>query len=327
MGPAQLNATFDDAVALGVGWIRSDFDWSAIEPTSGTFKWSAYDRVVAAANAHHLTVLAVLTGTPVWARPASCQSSEFCAPANPASFAVFAGAAAARYATLGVHDWEIWNEPNGIFWLPKPDPAAYVALLRATAPAIKTADPTATLISGGLAPAPSNGTTISELSFLQAFCSLGGTQLVDAIGYHPYSYPVPPAYPAAWNAWWQMASTTTSVESVLAKYDAASKPLWLTEYGAPTNGPGPGATTANFNIGASADHVSEQLQAQMATAAVRQAATAPYVAALFWYTNVDLGTSTSTVENFFGLRRLNGTPKPAWFAFQTAIAAARSGSG
>ena len=76
-------------------------------------------------------------------------SDVLCAPADPGPFAQFAGAAAARYAPLGVHDWEIWNEPNGAFWLPAPNPAAYVAWLRVM-PAIKAADPEATVISGGL---------------------------------------------------------------------------------------------------------------------------------------------------------------------------------
>lgn len=71
------------------------------------------------------------------------------------------------------------------------------------------------------------------------------------------------------------------------------------------------------------DHVDENLQAQMATQSVQAAAATAYVGALFWYSDQDLGTSTTTSENFFGLRRFDGSRKPAWNAFQAAVAALR----
>ena len=45
----------------------------------------------------------------------------------------------------------------------------------------------------------------------------------------------------------------------------------------------------------------------------------PGVTALFWYTDRDLGSDQSTSENFFGLRRADGTAKPAFHALQSAI--------
>jgi hypothetical protein len=109
---------------------------------------------------------------------------------------------------------------------------------------------------------------------------------------------------------------------VLASCGASDKKIWLTEYGAPTNGPGAGATVTNYNLNASPDHVDEALQAQMATDSVALATASPVVGALFWYSYQDLGTDPSTTENFYGLRRFDGSPKPAYSAFQTAIAQA-----
>ena len=117
-------------------------------------------------------------------------------------------------------------------------------LLRPTTAAIRSVDPTATIISGGLSPSATSGGNISQLGFLTAFAHLGGPALVDAIGYHPYSFPVAPGYHADWNAWQQIAGTATSFQSVLAANGAAGKKLWLTEYGAPTKGPGAGATVS-----------------------------------------------------------------------------------
>ena len=323
LSDAQLDSEFDDAVTLGANWVRIDVLWADVQPDDpSTFQWADIDRTVQAARSRGLTVLPILNSTPAWARQAGC-TTEFCGPADPSQFAAFAAAAARRYAPQGVHTWEIWNEPNIVnFWQPTADPAAYVALLRATTPAIRAADPTATLISGGLAPAPSSGGSIGQLAYLAAFARLGGLALVDAVGYHPFSFPVPPEYNSSWNAWNQITGTATSFRSILAANGAAGKKLWLTEYGAPTNGPGAVATTDDYNITHQADHVDEAYQAALATDAVAAARRAPGVAALFWYSDRDEGTSRVTAENFFGLRRYDGTAKPAFAALKAAIAAA-----
>lgn len=316
---ADLGATLDDARAVGVSWIRVDLGWDRIQPTSSaSFDWSSFDRTVAAANARGLSVLPILTYTPSWARPVGCSTPK-CAPSSRAQFAAFAKAAAIRYAPLGVHTWEIWNEPNlQHFWQPAPNAAQYVSLVTATARAVRAADASATLVSGGLAPAATGSGNISQLDFLTAFCQKGGVGLVDAIGFHPYSYPVLPEYNAPWNAWAQMATTTRSFESILTTYGAGAKPIWITEFGAPTNGPGAGATQADLNLANHPDHVDEALQARMATDSIALAKNAKFIGALFWYSYRDLGTDPSTIENFFGLRRNDGTIKPAWSALHQA---------
>lgn len=319
---AELAATLDDAVAVGVSWVRVDLGWDRIQPVSAAaYDWSSFDRTVFAARARGLSVLPILTYTPPWARPTGCTTPK-CAPADPARFATFAGVAATRYAPLGVHTWEVWNEPNVVqFWEPAPSAAQYVALLSLTARAVRQADPVATIISGGLAPAATGGGSISQIEFLTAFCQLGGAALVEAVGYHPYSYPVLPGHRAPWNAWTQLGATSPSFQSVLASHGAPGKPIWITEYGAPTGGPGAVGTTNDLNLANHPDHVDEELQAQMATYSVMLAQRAGTIGALFWYSYRDLGTDPSTVENFFGLRRRDGTAKPAWSALRQAVLA------
>jgi polysaccharide biosynthesis protein PslG len=322
LSSSALAATLDDAVALGATWIRTDLNWNSIQPQSASSSnWQAFDRVVQAANARGLSVLPIIDFPPVWARAASCASQSACEPANPAQYAAFAQAAAARYAPEGVHTWEVWNEPNVTnFWKPAPNVAAYTQLVKATSSAVRATDPTATIISGGLAPAATiPGGNIAPLDFLAAFCKQGGVAAVNAVGMHPYSYPVLPTSVASWNAWSQMASTPISMRSILAGCGQGSKQIWATEYGAPTNGPGALATLANLDLSAHPDHVDEALQAAMATSAVRLAKQSPWLGALFWDTNIDVGTSTATNENFFGLYRADGSAKPAWAALKAAI--------
>jgi hypothetical protein len=226
---------------------------------------------------------------------------------------------------MGIHAWEIWNEPNARgFWQPSPDAGRYVSLLKAVVPAIRAAVPTATLISGGLAPKSTSGGDVSQLDYLTAFCEQGGPQLVDAIGYHPYSFPVPPGFSASKNAWAQIASTPTSFKTILASHGFPDMKVWATEYGAPTDGPGGRATTSDYLLGRRADHVSENLQAVMAGDSVQLAKSSPLIGALFWYTARDISPDRSDPQNFFGLRRFDNTPKPAYDAFRKAVLAATS---
>src|SRR5712692_5880561 len=82
MDAATLGRYLDDAVSLGVTWIRFDLPWDMVQPNSASSSdWSAIDRVVNAANARHLSLLPIVQYTPGWARPSSCTGSDHCAPA------------------------------------------------------------------------------------------------------------------------------------------------------------------------------------------------------------------------------------------------------
>ena len=316
---SALDADLADDTSLGVTAVREQLSWASVEPSPGVYNWGPFDRIVQAAAAHHVFVLAVVDFTPGWATPPGCTSWR-CAPRYPQEFAAFAGTAAARYGSA-VGAWEVWNEPNTpAFWAPKPDPGAYAQLLKLTAAAVHAAAPGATVVSGGLAPEANDGDNIDPRTFLSAVCADGALSAVDAVGLHPYSFPVPPDYQAPWNAWQQMAATPVSVLGVLQSCGAGSLPIWITEYGAPTNGPGAMATPTSYDLAARPDHVSEALQAIMAQQAVNDARSYPWLGAFFWYSAQDAGTLPLTNQNFFGLRRYNGTAKPARAALQAAMA-------
>ncbi|MEU4238175.1 cellulase family glycosylhydrolase [Actinoplanes sp. NPDC026619] len=321
MSDAELSAALDDAVSLGAGWIRADLSWNNIQNDGRDVRhWKLFDRVVAAANKRHLMILPVLAYTPPWARPANCKLQS-CAPARPAEFAMFAGEAAARYAAKGIHTWEIWNEPNlGSFWLPAPSPADYNALLQATAKAVRNADSAAKLVFGGLASVSTRGRNISQAEFLTRVSALGGNRVVDAVGYHPYTYPyLSSARTSFRTPWERMESGTNSLRSVLSGHGTPQMPIWVTEIGAPTGGPGSPSDGSLVSIKPGTTHVTENRQAQIATDAVRAASAAPHVAALVWYADRDLSTDRSSNENFYGLRRADGSAKPAFAALRAAI--------
>ena len=205
----------------------------------------------------------------------------------------------------GVTDFEIWNEPNNIaFWQPAPNAAAYTTLLRDSYAAIKAVDPSALVITGGLAPEPDDGTNIDATTFVTEMFADGAKGSFNALGFHPYSFPALPNTYEPWSGWSQMGQTPTSLESILSANGDASVPLWLTEYGAPTSGP---------------DGVGDTAQAEALTQAIADAKSTSWIGALYIYTYEDSGNDPSTDEDWFGLLNSDGTPKPAFAAVGAAI--------
>jgi hypothetical protein len=325
MTPAELDTTMADVAATGATWVREQLPWSGLEPVKGDRNWAAFDKVVTAARKHHLTLDVLLGGAPAWARSAACPSAG-CPPTSIGQFAGYVGAVAQRYRSSGVVGaYEIWNEPNlAATWYPGADPATYARLLRASVQAVRNADQRVRVVSGGLAPAATRGGNMDPRDFLAALCGTKVLSLVDAVGMHPYSSPAPPSYQADWNAWTQMSDTKTNILGIMERCGAGGSPIWATEYGAATGGPGPAYSQSTWQTGAGAGaHVTEQYQAQMISDAVGLAADSTWLQALFVYSLKDRGFTPTTRENFFGMQRYSGGAKPSYDAFTRAVAAAQ----
>jgi hypothetical protein len=317
MGPAELSQSLDDIKSLGITWVRYDIEWSNIEYAGpGQYNWSDYDKVVQAVSAHGLKSLAIIDYTPPWARRGDCSGTPMCAPASAAAYAGFAGQVAARYSKYGVHHYEVWNEPNiTAFYQPAANPGEYTALLRAASAAIKGADPAAFILTGGTAPADSSGGNLSPPDFLAGIYASGGRDSFNAVADHPYTWPYSPAFVLSGNAWAQLAT----LRSLMVRNFDSAKQIWITEYGAPSGGPGPMASSGYTTSEGAADHVTEALEARIATDAAHLVRGLPYIGPFFWYSYKDAGTTSDTVENFFGLVRADGSRKPAYDALHQAI--------
>lgn len=299
-----LARDLDALQTAGSKWLRVDINWAQIQrggPTS--YDWANIDRVVQGAQSRGMSVLGVIVYTPGWARPSGTSATY---GPDPATYAAFARKAVEHYSAMGVHTYEVWNEPNvPAFWTPSPNPAAYTRLLKAAYPAIKAADPGATVLTGGTAPAPTDGTSFSPVEFLKRVYANGGQGYFDAVSHHPYSWPAAPGQAESWSAWYQMYGTNPSLRSTMVDNGDGAKKIWATEFGAPTNGP-------------SGSHVSEATQATMIAEAYTVWQTYSWGGPLFTYSGRDLGTSTDTRENFFGLMRYDFTKKPSFAAYQAA---------
>ena len=147
MTPADIDRTLDEMQAMGVNNVRVLIPWAGVEYQPDSYYWNTTDYLVNAVFERGMGILGVLNSTPTWATsPGQPPITAAPTPESTQQYAEFAGLAAQRYAGKA-SAWEVWNEPNTVFfWAPAPDPVAYTNLLKAAYPAIKAADPNATVV-------------------------------------------------------------------------------------------------------------------------------------------------------------------------------------
>lgn len=302
--PDQVDADLDAMAEAGACWVRVDVDWSRIEPAPGRYDWTATDRAVRGALDRGMQVLGLLAYTPEWARPPG--TSDKHPPVEAQRFAVFARAAAERYAPLGVGAWEVWNEPNiAEFWEPRPDPLGYAALLTAAADAVGAVDDAAVIVTAGLSPASDteDGRGIAPATFLRALYDADVADAFDAVGMHPYTYPHDPTEPLDQN---HFATVTPQLHELMIARGDAGTPVWATEFGAPT--------------GTAAQAVTAEEQATHLAGAVALWRQWEWTGPLFVYSWRDRGSDITDREDNFGLVATDGTPKAALSVFRRLAA-------
>ncbi|MFM2339479.1 MAG: hypothetical protein RLZZ360_115 [Candidatus Parcubacteria bacterium] len=299
MTEAQIRNYFSEMKKLGMTWVRFDINWSGVQhngPTS--YNWTEIDRIVKLGNEYGMNMLAILAYSPSWAAKDGCVMGQNCAPKDPTSFATFAGVAATRYKN-NITAWEIWNEPNmDYFWSPKANGTEYTAVLKAGYAAIKTAQPGAIVITGGLSPVTSSGTTVDPLVFLKDMYAAGGKGSFDAIGHHPYTYALSPASTLPWNHWYQMYK----IYDLMNKNGDAAKKVWITEIGAPTGGSGIGRELGVLNFNHGSDYLTQNAQAETIAAVISESnKITRWLGPVFWYSLIDINSKSTDPEGHFGL--------------------------
>ena len=326
---------------LGARVIRVDLRWDLVatrapadptNPADPAYDWRHYDRVVAAAAANRVQVLFTVWGTPAWAADPTVPRGPYPAnatqPRNPADFAAFGAAAAARYAPRGVHLWEAWNEPNiPLFLRPQyrrdgggwvaVSPTYYSRMLRAFYTAVKGVDRTATI--GGAVTAPvgdqcpsscpdSADGRVAPLAFLRGLNAPGNRPPMDVYSHHPYPITGPRATTFG-GANYVDLYNLGRLQSALDRTYLRGKRLWLTELGFSTR-PVKEYPTA----------FSEPRQAAYLADAYRRLRGNPRIALTTWYFLQDNPQWTS------GLLRQNGARKPAFAAYALPVAPVGTGA-
>ncbi|MGC9335905.1 MAG: cellulase family glycosylhydrolase, partial [Anaerolineae bacterium] len=182
----------------GFNWVKQGFAWREIEGNGkGKFDWSATDRIVDQAEAIGLHLIARLDSDPTWASGRSYPNANeiiMTPPRDYQDFADFCTALARRYKGR-IAAYQIWNEPNlSREWGGQaPDPEGYVRLLKVGYEAIKRVDPSAIIISAGLAPTTRfDHVAMPDTAYLKRMYAAGAKPYFDALGAHGAGYKAPP---------------------------------------------------------------------------------------------------------------------------------------
>jgi hypothetical protein len=329
MSDADLGQALDDAVDLGVAWIRADLAWTNIQPDSELqYLWERFDRVAGAAQERDLKVLATLGYTPRWSRDLACMDkNQTCPPASNTRFAQFASEAVTRYSALGVHTWQIWNEPNiSGFWATGANPERYADMVRQVSAAVRAADPDSFVLLGGLANATTTdgGKRQSAVAFLDSVLEHGVGDHVDGISFHPFTHELLPSTKTGDSPYERITGARQSLTSVLVRHDRTDLEIWITETGAPTHGKG--AAADSEEPGRTTTHATYAHQAQIATDTVKEADGLTAITKVFWYAHRDTKPPAENADrhHYYGLVEYTGARKPAFTAYRDAIAAHRA---
>ena len=272
--------SLDLARAAGFRFVRMDLLWSNVE-RRGRFRFFAYDLLVRQLESRDMGVLWILDyGHPDHGGgvPRS--------PEDIAAFSRFAEAVAAHYRGRNVR-YEIWNEPNNPqFWAPSPNPAEYAALLRPAVTAMRRADPSAIISSGG--------TSNVDLSYVSRVVDRSFAPMLSAISIHPYPKNKPeaivPAYSAMRN--WTKKELAHTIE------------LWDSEWGYSST-----LSDANLARGGDSDR-HRKTQAILAAREILTVWTLGFSLGV-WYDLRDDGKDPNNPEQNYGLLDSDGHEKPA----------------
>ncbi len=226
--PNWHHRTTEAVHRIGVGTIRTDVQWPAVERQRGRYDFSEIDRRIAALEPNVSSIIVPLD-----------YGHEFYTvtrnspPVTDAARAAFAGYAAATVEHLEARfpdldfAFEVYNEwPRNI-----PDSAAqYVALLDAVADRVDEAPHRSPLV-GGVQTLNSSG----EHDWWSRFLRLGGADRVQVVSAHPYTNQAhDPGAPDICSPLSPETCTEASLQwlrNEIDRYAGSEKPLWVTENG------------------------------------------------------------------------------------------------
>lgn len=244
--------------ASGFAYARQPFSWQEIEPRPGLFvdertrrsTWEKYDYLVAALARERVQILALLDGSPSGASAAL--------PSDIERYAAFAEQLVRRYQGKVVAV-QVWDEPNvrrgggG----PLVDPASYADLLRRTYAAVKAANPSVTVVAGGLVPADGRDPDVeNDLLFLEGLYQAGAKGSFDALGVVVDGHGQSPDDRRVGLLEPVNLSRPVLTREVMLRHDDGLTPIWATAYGWSA------AAEAEESAPAAAGSVSEARQVQ-----------------------------------------------------------------
>ena len=320
----------------GVKSMRLPLLWAAVQSTRGAaYDWTSIDPLIERAAQSGIEVLPFAIAPPTWAVPNATipGTGGAKAPArlpvtgsSATAWANFLKAAVARYGNGGqfwaehptlpqmpIKDWQIWNEPNFKYFVAKPNPTEYGKLVKNSAAAIKSVDPTAQIILAGLFAKPAGGRHLNSKGKVAAGTSPnwwaayfleqmyktnpGIKSRFQGVSLHPYVA-----------RYRQLPAEIEETRNVLTKAGDGSKALWITELGWSSEPPqGPSNV---FAVGAAG----QARELKGAFTLLKADAAKFRLQRVYWF-SVDDAPETCNFCNGSGLFKKGFVPKKSWTEF------------
>jgi hypothetical protein len=304
--------------SLGVKLIRQTFDWKQIETAPGQYNWAFYDDYVQALADHGIEVLPVLFDPPKFRSGAPKKNAKRGTyfPKKFSDLGAFGAAVVQRYGVNGTF-WtlrpnvpkipvvavQVWNEPNLAVYDPNgPSAKKYARLLKASYGPIKAADPSVEVVTAGL---PDSKKSVPNVfKYIDQLYSAGASRSFDTLAVNPYATTTT-----------QLIAKLVKVRKIMKKHHDSNAQLWVTELGWSDTGP-----KAPFRVGAAGQ--ASRIRTAIPALVKNQAKLK--LRGFVYYSWRDGAPYAPLFKDFWGLHtgllKRNGSPKPAYSAFQQAIA-------
>ncbi|MDP3850406.1 MAG: hypothetical protein Q8Q59_07885 [Luteolibacter sp.] len=226
--------------AAGSRWFRLWLRWDDIERKPGVYDWDALDQTVAAAREAGVTLLVCITGgalpfqttEPTKKETWQMMTTACYAPADMGLWSDFLTAMARRYQGK-LHYYQIWNEAEARNGLYPFSPKTYADILKASAAAIRAADPNIKIVLGALGDTTvdrtEGGTAMTSYAFAgslwdaPSFFALKPQADYDIADSHFYSVGEPG------QSWDRVKTLAEGVIGFMKKIGEGHKPFWNTE--------------------------------------------------------------------------------------------------
>ncbi|MCC7372690.1 MAG: beta-galactosidase [Chloroflexi bacterium] len=304
----------------GFGWQKTLFQWRDIEPQRGKFSWDEPDRIVKASKAAGVKILARLDFQPDWARSDRVHNGP---PDNFQDYANFVSAFVKRYSSSSsigrVHAVQIWNEQNlTIEWGNRPineqQARDYVALLKVAYEAAKAADPSVTVVTGGVAQTGTdNDQARPDDVYVRWMYEAGAKPYFDVLGAHGHGYKAPPTVSpeeAVSNPSWGghrffVFRRVEDMRQIMVDNGDADKQIWLLEFG---------WTSDTVNQAYAWHRVSEEEKGDNLVGAYRWAAQnwSPWIGVMCLWTMPDPNWKPEDEKYWWAIMDPDGKPRAAY---------------
>ncbi len=226
--PSIVTAPLVDA---GFQVVRQEFAWSDIEAQRGSFDWSQYDNIVADLSRRGLSIIAVVSRTPPWARSIGMASETNAPPRDPAMLETFIQALTSRYGDA-IGFVQLWDDPNtSAGWGGEAATGAdFAPYLEAFWQGARAGEPSVRIVTPELAPFADSPGGQSDLVFLDALYVAGSSNYFDIVGITLDGGVFSPDDRRVSDTHLNMSRAILYRELMVRRSDSAT-PIWATSFG------------------------------------------------------------------------------------------------